>query len=152
MKNKYGFLNNKFVLVKYLIEFEEVSKDEIVTHEDTALSDEQLDKIKLRLDKQNIKYTVKTVDNSSIEWIVDADIDNNLIEKAIELGEDNFYDYMYENDDNAQRDNILLQILSSVELDNSTDLIEKTYTRLSKNKSVSKKRLNQQFSRFKGDN
>lgn len=148
MKNKYGFLNNKFVLVKYLIDFEQ---DFNQSFKEEIISDQQLDKIKLRLDKQNVKYTVETVDNTEIEWIAHSDINQNLIEKAIELGEDDFYDYLYENDDDAQRDDILLQILSSVEIDNSADLIDKTYTRLSKNKSVSKKRLNQQFARFKGD-
>lgn len=137
MKNKYGFLNKKFVLVKYTIKYTEVFEDETIERIEEVLTDEQLEIIKARLDKDNIKYTIETIDNSSIAWIKDTEIDNNLIEKAIELGEDDFYEYLYENDDNAQRDVAMIQILNTLKLDG--EMIEKSYARLDKNKSVSKK-------------
>lgn len=149
MKNKYGFLNNKFVLVEYIVYFNEVFDDVIISQQEDALSIQHLDKIKSRLDNQNIQYTVESVDNSDIEWIVDSNIDQNLIDNAIQLGQDDFYDFMYLNDDDAQRDIILLQILDNLNIDNSSDLINQTYSRLSKNKSLSKKQL-QQFSNFNG--
>lgn len=139
MKNKYGFLNNKFILVIYTIKYNEVFEDETIERIEEVLTDKQLEIIKARLDKDDIKYTIETIDNSSIAWIKDTEIDNNLIEKAIELGEDDFYEYLYENDDNAQRDISMIQILNALKLEG--EILEKAYERLDKNKSVSKKHL-----------
>lgn len=144
---KYGFLNNKLVLVKYVVKYDETFDDETITMEEDVITDEHLENIKARFDKQSIKYTVETVDNSSIEWILDIDftdeeIANGLVEKAVEMGEEDFTDYLYETDENAQRDEALLYILNSIYDNPNNDLFDKTLNRLSNNRSVSNKKIN----------
>lgn len=102
---KYGFLNNKFVLVKYVVKHSNV--------EEYFLTDKQLEKFTANLE---VEYTVETIDNSTIEWLLNYEINSKDIEKAIELGEIEYKKLIYSTDYSAK--------IAELELFNSELLLQ----------------------------
>lgn len=108
MKNRYGFLNNKFVLVKYIVVQNNV--------ENNILTDERLVEITSFYDESKIEYSVENVDNSSIEWLLNYDIVPTDVANAIEIGEEAYKQLINSTDYSAK--------IAELELFNSELLLQ----------------------------
>lgn len=125
---KWRMYGNEFQLATHIIRYTEstpvfdvnAETPETMEMEELAFSAEELARIESQLTERGITYTVTEQDNTGHEWLQGKVFTNQqyldgLVDKAVELGEVGYYTLLTENDENAQRDLLIVNMIMEIE-------------------------------------
>lgn len=114
---KYQFIDDTLKLINFTVTYMSSLGDGDDTIKEYFFIDtyEELEEIISMLDGLNIKYTVEEHNNKSYEWLNNKIFNNsqrkeNYIEKAIELGEDEYNKWLLSNDESKKNENAILNL------------------------------------------